>query len=247
MLSGQGIKRLLQHLTELSRSSKGGRNLRASILMPALLLLWHFIQMGKLSHLSASTRAMLSTILKVLLWRRKSLLIQVRLFPPHCLRSTDTLLALTAVQFHPDGHLLACGATNTDIKVFDVKSGSNAANFAMTGPLQSLYFSENGTWLAAVSKGQSSVAIWDLRKAAQVKSLETGGRVDSLAWDWTGQYLVTGGPAGCTVQRYSKAEKEWTEPLRAAVPAVAVQWGEKASSLVTVNEEGRITVVGEKS
>jgi pre-mRNA-processing factor 19 len=128
--------------------------------------------------------------------------------------------------------------------MFEVKSGTLMATFTMPGPLQSLCFSENGTWLGASSQGQTSVSIWDLRKSAQTKTLETGGRVDCLAWDWTGQFLVTGGPAGLTVQKYSKAEKEWSEPLRVAVPAVGVEWGSKAKSLVTVNGEGVITVVG---
>ncbi|KAK2767062.1 hypothetical protein FQN54_006380 [Arachnomyces sp. PD_36] len=154
--------------------------------------------------------------------------------------------ALSCVKFHPDGHLIAAGGVDGQIKVFDVKTGANAANFAKSGPLRALFFSENGTWLAAVSEGSSTVSVWDLRKSAEIKSLEIGNRVDSISWDYTGQFLLTGGPNGVTVQQYSKSSKEWSEPLRSAVPSVAVEWGQSAQSIVALNGEGAVTVLAAK-
>ena len=153
------------------------------------------------------------------------------------------LLGLTTAQFHPDGHLFAAGGTDGQIKLFDVKTGANAADFKETGPIQALSFSENGTWLAAAVKGSSSVSIWDLRKAAQIKTLDSGGSVAGIRWDYTGQFLASAGPSGLTVQHYSKATKEWSEPLRSAVAGVAVEWGPSAQKLVSVSEEGACTVL----
>lgn len=153
---------------------------------------------------------------------------------------------MTTAGFHPDGHLFAAGGADGHIKVFDVKSGANAANFDASGPIQALSFSENGTWLAAVVKGQTSVSIWDLRKAAQIKDLDIGSRIESVQWDYTGQFLVTAGPSGLAVQQYSKASKEWSEPLRSAVSAVAVEWGPQAQSLISLDSEGVVTVLGVK-
>lgn len=124
-----------------------------------------------------------------------------------------------------------------------MKCGANAANFDASGPIQSLSFSENGTWLAAAVKGQTSVFIWDLRKAAQIKVLDTGSPIETVRWDYTGQYLVSAGPGGLAVQQYSKSSKEWSEPLRSAVPAVAVSWGSKAKDLFTLDTKGVITVL----
>ncbi|EEP80115.1 conserved hypothetical protein [Uncinocarpus reesii 1704] len=152
--------------------------------------------------------------------------------------------ALSCVQFHPDGHLLAAGAGDGQIKIFDVKTGTNAASFTCSGALKTVFFSENGIWLASVTEGSSSVSIWDLRKSEVVKVLEIGNRVDSLSWDYTGQFLLTGGPNGLTVQQYSKSAKSWSEPLRSAVPAVAVAWGRLAQQIVALNAEGVITLVG---
>ena len=154
------------------------------------------------------------------------------------------LLALGTAQFHPDGHLFAAGGMDGQIKLFDVKTGVNAADFTESGPIQALSFSENGTWLAVAVRGSSGISIWDLRKAAQIKTLDTGGPVAYVRWDYTGQFLASAGPSGLTVQQYAKSTKEWSEPLRTAVPGVAIEWGASAQKLVTLNEEGSITVLG---
>lgn len=154
------------------------------------------------------------------------------------------MLGLITAAFHPDGHLIAAGGMDGQIKVYDVKSGTNAANFDEPGPIQALSFSENGTWLAAVIKDSTSVSIWDLRKSAQIKVLDLGNQVDFLRWDYSGQFLALAGPSGLAVQQYSKSTKEWTEPLRAAVPAIAVEWGLRGQNLISLGPDGTITVLG---
>lgn len=116
--------------------------------------------------------------------------------------------------------------------------------------MQALAFSENGFWFAATAKGQTSVTIFDLRKegaAATAKVLETGGSVQGLSWDYTGQFLATSGPSGVTVQQYTKSSKAWSEPFRTSVSAVDVQWGESARKLVSLNGDGVVTVFGVKA
>lgn len=77
--------------------------------------------------------------------------------------------------------------------------------------------------------------------------LETGSKIECLSWDYTGQFLLTGGPNGVTVQKYTKASKEWSEPLRAAVPAVGVAWGRDAQSILALNAEGQVSVLSAES
>jgi pre-mRNA-processing factor 19 len=156
---------------------------------------------------------------------------------------TDDHSALTTVQFHPDGHLLAAGGVDGQIRVFETKTGDIAAVFNTSRPVQAMSFSENGIWLASVVQGSTSVSIWDLRKAEEAKVLEIGGQITNVRWDYTGQFLATAGPSGITVQQYSKSAKAWSEPLKSAVPAVDVAWGAKAQNLVSL-DQGVITVLG---
>ncbi|KAI0876657.1 WD40-repeat-containing domain protein [Hypoxylon argillaceum] len=162
-----------------------------------------------------------------------------------------TNAALTACAFHPDGHLFAAGTDAGDIKLFMTGTGEEAAAFALGAPIQAIAFSENGFWFAATAKGQTTVTIFDLRKqgdAAQAKVLDVGGAVQRLAWDYSQQFLATAGPAGVTVQQYSKGAKAWSEPLRAAVSnAVDVAWGPEAGKLLVVNSEGVVSVLGPKA
>ena len=128
-----------------------------------------------------------------------------------------------------------------------MKTGENAANFDLEGPVQALDFSENGIWFAAVAKGSNSVVIFDLRKegkAAEAKILEIGGQVDSIRWDYTGQFLAASGPRGLTISQYTKSSKSWSDVINLAVPATALAWGPQASSLVTVNGDGVVTILG---
>lgn len=131
--------------------------------------------------------------------------------------------------------------------MFHVKSGEHAASFDLGDAVQDLAFSENGIWFAAVAKGSSSVVIFDIRKegeAAKIKTLEIGGQVDSIRWDYTGQFLAASGPGGLTVSQYTKSSKSWSDVISLAVPASAVAWGPAAKKLITVNSEGSVTVLG---
>ncbi|KAK4154921.1 hypothetical protein C8A00DRAFT_42389 [Chaetomidium leptoderma] len=156
--------------------------------------------------------------------------------------------ALTACTFHPDGNLFGAGTQAGDIKIFKTETGEQAESYDLGSPVQTLVFSENGYWFAAAGKGQSTTALFDLRKsgpAALVKELQTGD-AQALAWDYSGQYLATAGSTGVTVQMYQKSAKAWSEPLRTSTPATALRWGAEAKSLVTVSKEGVVSVLGAK-
>lgn len=141
--------------------------------------------------------------------------------------------------------MLAVGGADGQIHVYDVKSGAVAASFPMQAPVTNLEFSENGYFMAAVTENSTDISIWDLRKSKLHKVLETGTRISTLAWDYTGQFLLSGGPNGITVQQYTKSTKEWSESLRSAVPAVGVAWGPLAQSVLTINAEGVLNVLNQ--
>ncbi|QIW95230.1 hypothetical protein AMS68_000748 [Peltaster fructicola] len=157
---------------------------------------------------------------------------------------TDT--ELTTVAFHPDGHLLAAGGKDGSIKLYSSTTSQLAHTFSPSSadPITAIAFSENGTWIASASQNSTSVVIWDLRKLNQLISHDVGTTVAALTWDYTGQFLAAAGPGGVVVKQYEKKSKEWTEPLRKAVNASNVSWAAHAKSLVTLTNEGSISILG---
>ncbi|KAF2156685.1 cell cycle control protein [Myriangium duriaei CBS 260.36] len=151
---------------------------------------------------------------------------------------------LSSAAFHPDGHLLALGTSSGDIKLFDVKTLENIHTFSssVSAPVTALSFSENGTWLATISEGQSTVTIWDLRKTAQLKAIDLGVPLTSVSWDYTGQFLAACGPSCVAVQHYAKSSKAWSEPFRKATTAQDLGWGANGQKLVTVSGDGSVVV-----
>ena len=127
--------------------------------------------------------------------------------------------------------------------MFDVKTGTNAANLESTGPIEAISFSENGTWLASAAKGFTNVSVWDLRKAAVIHTIDIASPILALQWEYTGQFLAIAGPSGLVVQHYSKSTKEWSEPLKSAMPSLAVGWGLNASSIYCLDTEGSVTTL----
>lgn len=153
------------------------------------------------------------------------------------------LIALTSVAFHPDGHLIAVASSDHAIPIFDFASGSPAAQFDTEGPVDRLDFSENGVWLAVVTRGQTGVSIWDLRKAAVLKTIETRSPVLCIRFDYTGQYLAIGGPSGLAVHFYQKSAKKWTQLVETATAASDAVWGPECSSLAVRTLEGGLSLL----
>ncbi|CAI4218979.1 unnamed protein product [Parascedosporium putredinis] len=173
---------------------------------------------------------------------------------------TEHAGAATALALHPSGDLVASVGADKLVVFYHLESftpvGRCYTDSALTtgrlllgAPLQALVFSENGFWFAATAKGQTTVTVFDLRKegdAAKAKVLEVGGAVQSLAWDYTGQFLATAGPSGVTVQQYAKGSKAWSEPLRSSVASSGIRWGAEGKKLVAVNTDGAVTVLAAK-
>ena len=210
--------------------------------------IWRYTLVGRFWHQLEPTGALCCMIWRRDEQRHRYTRIQVCL----CL-SCMGLLSLTpadlsTASFHPDGHLFAAGGTDGQIKFFHVKTGENAGvNFELDGPVQDVAFSENGYWFAAVAKDSTNVVVFDIRKegkAAEAKVLEIGGQVDCIKWDYTGQFLVAAGPGGLTISNYTKSSKSWSDVISLAVPAVALEWGPEAKTLVTANEKGVVSVLG---
>ncbi|PHH61607.1 hypothetical protein CDD81_8122 [Ophiocordyceps australis] len=156
--------------------------------------------------------------------------------------------SLTTCAFHPDGHLFATGDVAGDVRLFRTTTLEQAAIYRFDGPIQATAFSEKGFWLATAVKGKSTITITDLRKsgAAAIKELEASGPVQTLDWDYTGQFLAAGGESGLTVHQYIRSNKQWSEILRNSVPTSLVRWGAEGKKVISVNDDGVVNVFGSK-
>jgi len=139
---------------------------------------------------------------------------------------------------------VALGCEDGEIKIIDITTCEVAANFQTGSPVVSISFSENGIWLASVSKKSTSVSIWDLRKMVVVKELDSGsqeeGSVSAIRFDQSGHYLAVASANGVLVHAYDKPSKSWSQPFSRAVPAKDVIWGDDASTLSAITKEGKL-------
>lgn len=128
-------------------------------------------------------------------------------------------------------------------------TGEQATSFSLGAPVHTIVFSENGFWFGAAGKGANSVVIFDIRKsgdAAKVKTFEVDGAVESLAWDYSQQFLAIGATTSVTVQHYAKSSKSWSEILRLDVPAKGLDWSINATSLVAADQGGKVAILSTK-
>lgn len=127
--------------------------------------------------------------------------------------------------------------------VFQTTTGTPAATLPVGEPIQDLAFSENGTWLAVAIQGSSTVQIWDLRKTNAIHTLDFEVKVESLEWDYTGQFLAGAGPDGISVKSYDKASKEWSQPLHKQAGVKVIRWGPQAKGLIALTTDGSIGII----
>ena len=101
---------------------------------------------------------------------------------------------VSSVSFSPDGTLLASGASNGTISVWDVETGEKVETLAGHGGIISLSFSPDGTLLAWSSFGSSSrVFLWDVETRERVEVLAGHtATVHSIAFSPDGTLLAAG-------------------------------------------------------
>jgi pre-mRNA-processing factor 19 len=156
---------------------------------------------------------------------------------------TDDVVELTCCQFHPDGQLLAAGAKDGKIRIFNISTSEIGASLQTDGPVLSLSFSENGYFLASASAGSKTVQNWDLRKEAVANTIEFGQQVISVAWDHSAQFLAAVGSGAVAIFGYQKKAKTFEELLKKGVEnARRVAWDPNGKHLLVDGPEGVLTL-----
>lgn len=104
----------------------------------------------------------------------------------------DGDLYIRSVCFSPDGKLLATGAEDRRIRVWDIESRKIKCSFdGHEQDIYSLDFSRNGRVIASGS-GDKTVRLWDIETRTQLIVLSIEDGVTTVAMSPNGQYVAAG-------------------------------------------------------
>ena len=117
---------------------------------------------------------------------------------------------INPVVFSPDGTMLASGASNGTVRVWDVETGTNIATLiGHTNWVYSVAFSPDSRTLASGSSDET-IKLWDIEAGKNITTLQ-GHRVESVAFSPDGAILASGSYDG-TIFLWDMTE--WIEPTR---------------------------------
>lgn len=105
----------------------------------------------------------------------------------------DVRVAITSLAISPDSKLLAAGAKNGTVQIFNARTGERLLEFGgHTNVVTALNFSVDGLWLVSASK-DSTAKIWDANDGAEKVVLKGhGASINDAEFTPDGQYIVTG-------------------------------------------------------
>jgi len=149
--------------------------------------------------------------------------------------------------------------------VYDLREMKRVAELPQPGggPITALAFSENG-YTMATGSGEGLLRLWDLRKVSPVRALlqarpaataaeaeaalaggAGGAGVSALAFDFSGQFLASGGADGSVVLWHAAQDyAPLLAPARSDGAVTGVAWARGGRTLYTTSMDRTLRVYG---
>src|SRR5262249_53998983 len=143
-----------------------------------------------------------------------------------------------AIDFSPDGKLLAAGRPDGTICVYDVGSGGIRQRFSIDVQATMLRFDPRGLSLAIASARDHVVQVRDLRSAAVLRSFEYPDGIRGVAWSPDGGTLAAGCDDCRIYLRDITAGRDQVVLLGHRSSAVSVAFNRSGDRLVSCGWDG---------
>lgn len=156
----------------------------------------------------------------------------------------------TSASFHPDGLILGMGTAESIVRIWDVKSQANVAQFeGHSGPVTDVSFSENGFFLATAA--HDGVKLWDLRKLRNFRSFtpyDSNTPTNTVEFDYSGNYLAIAG-SDIRVYHVTGVKQDWNTikvlpDLSGTGKVTSVRFGSDAHYLAVGTADRNLRIFG---
>jgi hypothetical protein len=158
--------------------------------------------------------------------------------------------------FGPGGKLLAVGGEDKEVQLWDLTAAARKKIGSLTGvqnPPAKLSIAPDGSALAAVDAGETTIQVWDLaRQRTRRQITHNRGQVGSLALSPDGKLLATTGQNGNALFLWNVATRELTQqgpPLELSAKELGGLWTDLADKDCDKSEAAwrKLAAAGDKA
>ncbi len=148
---------------------------------------------------------------------------------------------VTSVSFSPSGKILASGAWDNTVRLWNIATRENIATLRHTGSVYSVAFSPDGTTLASAGgRYDGTVRLWDVGTRKNIATLRHTGLVTSVVFSSDGTTLASGA-SDTMVRLWDVGTRKNIATISGHTGSVySIAFSPDGTTLASVSEDGTI-------